>query len=280
MSELVSVRPVTLVSELPVLPPELSVHFHAHLPHLVACALRAAQPVFIATLEKGRVVGLGIADREAAVGSIFAPNPDACERLRVALGTTEFFTEHRHEVLPSVEATAKLAGRTERPRAYNVLETYDVFEVRAPSSPSYDSGVVTRMTEADLSEVATLWREVHGVGGQAWLTAALAEGELGFVARVDGKVVGHALASVVGEEGRLHGNTVSDAHRGKGIGRELTRARVAACVALGATRLIAEVATWNVASAEVLQSLGFAKVGTLWIESAASARTERKVVRR
>jgi len=278
--EVLSTRPVLTLAELPPIAPEDAPLFHLFLPHLVDQALRANHPVYVAQLSRGRVVGLGIADREAQLGSNFPKHPDACEMPRRAVGGTEFLTEHRHEVLPSVVRTAREAGRSDNPPAYNVFETYDVLTLTSPTALSYDTALVSRMTEADLPEIAALSAVVYGVRGEQWLAAALATEELGFVARIDGKLVGYAFAALVAGRGRLHGNTVSPDHRGKGIGRELARARVATCAALGATDLLTEVATWNVASLEVMRSVGFEKTGSMWIESASAARVERKVLRR
>ncbi|GAB4215337.1 MAG: hypothetical protein OHK0013_40810 [Sandaracinaceae bacterium] len=262
------------------LAPEDSPHLASFHRHLVEQALRAGEPVLEATLEDGRVVGLGIGDREGRIGSIFAREPDACELLRQALDVTEFFTETRHEHLPSVLASARAIGRTETPKAYNVYETYEVLALADPTAHPYDTGVVRRMTEQDLADVAALSQAVHGVRGERWLAAALATGELGFVARRGGVLLGYAFATVVGMDGRLHGNTVHPDHRGQGIGKELTRARLSACAALAVSRVITEVATHNLASLEVVRSLGFQSVGQLWVESAASARGERRLLRR
>jgi L-amino acid N-acyltransferase YncA len=248
--------------------------------HLVEQALRAGEPVFEASLANGRVVGLGIGDREGRTGSIFAREADACELLRRALDVTELFTETRHEHLPSVGSAALAAGRTETPKAYNVYETYVVLALSAPSAVPYDAKLVRRMTEQDLADVAALSQKVHGVRGERWLAAALGTGELGFVARRGGELVGYAFATVVGAEGRLHGNTVHPDHRGQGIGKELTRARLTACAALGASRIVTEIATHNVASLEVARSLGFQSVGQMWVESAAAVRVERPLLRR
>ena len=172
------------------------------------------------------------------------------------------------------------ARSAKAPEAYNVLETYEILECALTSAPAYDASVVGRMTPADLPEVGRLSQEVYGLAGTAWMTAALALGDVGYVARVDGKIVGYGFASVCGAVGRLYGNTVSPAHRGKGLGRELVRARLSACSGLGAERVITEVATWNVGSLEIVRAEGFATVGSLWVESSLAIRPERKVVRR
>ena len=247
--------------------------------YFAQCAMRAGDPVFVARLGDGTPVGVGLTDREAMIGSIFAKDGDVCEQLRRALDVSEFFTETRHETIPTVVAAAGAAVQ-QPPKAYNVFETYEVLELSSPQQVSYDSSLVTRMTEADLPEVAALSATVYGVRGERWLAAALAAGDMGFSARVDGKLVGYALATVLGDRARFHTNTVDPAFRGRGIGKELARARLCACAALGATRVVTEVATWNVASLEVVRPLGFVPIGQMWVESAASTRVERTLVRR
>jgi L-amino acid N-acyltransferase YncA len=276
-----SVRLIHRIEELPPIAPEDSPRFAPFLRHFVEHALLAREAVAVCELaDDKRCVGLGIADREGRISSIFARDGDACELLRARLGWTEIFTEHRHEVIPSVLAAAQAARSAKVPHAYNVLETYEILEHAAPSAQAYDTTVVARMTSADLADVSKLSEEVYGIAGAAWLAAALEAGDVGYVARVDGALAGYGLASVCGGVGRLYGNTVSSAHRGKGLGRELVRARVSGCVALGASRILTEVATWNVGSLEILRAQGFATSGTMWVESSLAIRPERKVVRR
>lgn len=274
------VRPIATRANLSPIPSDESPHFAAFLGHFVDHALRAGEKVAVVDLDDGRCVGLGIGDAEGRVASIFARNGDACELLRAHLGPSELFSEHRHETIPSVQQAAIRAAAPTLPLAYNVVETFEILELAPTEAPAYDASVVSRMTEADLPAVAALSQEVHGVRGERWLSSALSVGDLGFVAKIDGVVVGYAFASVVGDRARLYGNTVGTAHRSKGLGRELARARVAAVFAIGASRVVTEVATWNVASLEVVRSLGFAKVGTMWVETASALRVERKLVRR
>lgn len=276
----VTVRAIERLEALPPIAAAESLHFSAFLRHFVEHALAAGERVACAVLADGRCVGLAIDDREGRACSMFAQQGDACELLRAHFGVTEFFTEHRHESLPSVTEAAKRMGRPAGPLAYNVLETYEVLTLSAPEALAYDTTVVSRMTAADLPALAALSQEVHGVRAERWLAAGLETGDLGFVARVEGVIVGYAFVTVSGTDARLYGNTVAAAHRGRGLGRELARARLTACSALGVRRVVTEVATWNVASLEVVRAVGFAASGTMWVETSLPIRSERKVVRR
>src|SRR5690606_19936603 len=100
----------------------LSPLFDPFVPHLVAVARATKQPVAIATGASGAVLGVGIGDRQAAVGTIFAKDSDVCEALRLAIGESEFFSELRHPALASV---TKL-GLSAPPEAYNVYETFEL----------------------------------------------------------------------------------------------------------------------------------------------------------
>ncbi len=274
------VRALARPQDLPFVPPELSPHLAPFLAHFVEVALAAGERVVVCELSNGRCVGVGIGDREGRVASIFAQDGDACELVRKELGFTEFFTEHRHLTIPSVDRAALEAAVTTAPHAYNELETYEILELSPARILPYDSSIVAPMTSEDLVAVEQLSKTVHGVAGHAWLSAALAAGDVGYVARLDGAIVGFGFSSVAGDVGRIYGNTVSPAHRGRGIGKELARARVAAAVGLGASRVLAEVATWNVGSLEVLKGLGFESRGKMWVETALATPRADRVVRR
>ena len=89
------------------------------------------------------------------------------------------------------------------------------------------------------------------------------------------------MASLVGEEARLHSLTVHPDARGKGLGTALMRARLRGLFELGATRVITEVATWNGAAAEIARAHGFQKIGSMYVESARPTRDgDRRFVRR
>ncbi len=255
----------------------LTPNFAPYLKHLVETAKRTGDAVLIAKpLGSQTIVGLGFVDRETKLGTIFTDNGDACEELRRALDVEDFFSEV-HQVLPSVQAISATKA------AYNILETYDVLTRTTTDVPTFDPDVVTRMKPEDREAVLALSVHVHGVRGQAWFDASLAAGDLCFVARIDGQVVGFAMLTLAGEHARLHTNTVHHDFRGRGLGKELARARIHAAQALGATKLLTEVATWNVASLEVVRALGFQqkeKRGVMYVLTSRDTRIEKKALRR
>jgi len=244
-----------------------TIYFGAFLPHFLAVARRTSNRVWIARTG-GSVVGCAIEDRVAGVPTIFAPVSDVCEALRMAMHSSDFFSELRHGNLESVMAATQRTG-TKLPAAtaYNVLETYEVLERTDGEEPVYDAQVVTRLEEPDHGAAAELLTRVLGVRCGDYLSASLAEGDLAYVARVDGVVVGVGLATVAGIDGRLHTLAVDPSHRNRGLGRELVRARVRAMMALGAKRIVTEIAARNSASLENVRREGFTTIGSMYIET-------------
>lgn len=255
----------------------LSPLFDPFLPHLVRVARATKQPVAYAATGSGGVLGLAIADRDAAVGTIFATDSDVCEALRLAIDQSEFFSELRHPALASVTKR----GLSAPPEAYNVYETYELMTLTArPDDLGYDTEVISGMKEPHREQVVALLEAVYGVPCAAWLAASLEAGDVGWVAEEGGRVVGVAMATLVGDRARLHTLTVHPDHRNRGLGTALYRARLRALFDLGAAHVLTECATWNVAALELARAHGFQKAGVMYVESARSQRDPRKFVRR
>jgi RimJ/RimL family protein N-acetyltransferase len=66
---------------------------------------------------------------------------------------------------------------------------------------------------------------------------------------------------VVGSVARLHTLTVVESDRARGLGTELTHARLAALATLGVDRVIVEISKQNVASLRIATQAGFAPIG-------------------
>ncbi len=266
---------------IPAFPADTSISFGAFLPHFVRIARATSNDVWLAEVD-GTIVGLALDDASTGVASIFAREPDVCETLRRAVGKQDFFSEVRHGNLPSViEATATTGDKLPAAAAYNVLETYDVLSLEKPGSPAYDTAVITRLEAAEVAASDLLTR-VLGAPSEAYLKAAMAAGDLAYVARSSGSIVGVGLATVVGTQGRMHTLAVDPAHRNKGLGRELVRARVRAMAALGAERIVTEISAQNSASLEIARGEGFATVATMYLETArdAAPASARSTVRK
>jgi len=247
-----------------------SVHFSPLLHDFARRALLARDRVVVAT-GTGALVGLATLSRDAKVGQVFAQDTTLAEAMRGLLGAQDFFSEFRHSVPEKVQRqTAAMGLSLASGDAYNLMDEYHVLRLDAISAAPYDTTLVRRMKVEDLPAAAELAHAVYRVDSRTWLGAQLEAGDLGFVARVDGLLVGFAFASLVGDLGRLHTVTVSPTHRGRGIGRELVRARLNALHLLGARRALVEIGAWNLASLHLAVSHGFSKVGTLWVETTRS----------
>ncbi len=268
---------VTKPEELPANVTGSSELFTPLLPHLVRQTLQAGLPVYVAsTSEQGAGIALGAPAGEAA--TIFARDTAACEALRQAIDSAHFFSEVRHEHSFAARAAASqhtvaLTGS----HAYNVLETHEVLVLRpVPSDTSYDRQLVRRAKAADLPAVTALMDAVYGGSSKAWLEAAHATGDVILVATEGDAVVGCAMVAVVGSAARFHGLSVAKSHRGKGIGKELNRARARIASDLGAEYAVVEIAAWNVASLEIARAVGFTKAGAMYVQTTNETKSDRK----
>lgn len=120
-------------------------------------------------------------------------------------------------------------------------------------------------TPADTAAVAALEQENLGV--DAWSEGLVADGIAGglptisyLVAEHDGVVVGHAVASVVGDIAELQRIAVDPAHRRTGLASELVEAVVAHARAGGADRLLLEVREDNAGALAFYVARGFVEV--------------------
>lgn len=271
-----------------VIPPEvatLSPFFGETIQHLVRQAQRFGS-VFVARNGQG-IEGLALPAPAGEAATIFARDTACCEALRQKIGATHFFSEVRHEHAFAARAAAgqhnvTLTGN----HAYNVLETHELLKLEpVPADVAYDRRVVRRATEADQPAIIQVADAVYGGSNTAWIEAAAKHGDVILVA-VDASaaagepIVGFAIVSVVGATARFSGLTVAPGHRGKGLAKELNRARVRIASDLGAERAIVEVAAWNTASLEIARAAGFTKVGSMYVETAASTDTGQKFRRR
>jgi ribosomal-protein-alanine N-acetyltransferase len=81
------------------------------------------------------------------------------------------------------------------------------------------------------------------------------------VAEVDGTVVGHAVASVAGDDAELQRIAVDPAYRRRGLATDLLAAVEAHSADGGATRLLLEVREDNTTATAFYEAQGFEEVG-------------------
>lgn len=81
------------------------------------------------------------------------------------------------------------------------------------------------------------------------------------VAEADGVVVGHAVASLAGDDAELQRIAVDPAYRRRGLATDLLAAVEARSAADGATRLLLEVREDNTTATAFYEAQGFEEVG-------------------
>jgi L-amino acid N-acyltransferase YncA len=105
-------------------------------------------------------------------------------------------------------------------------------------------------------------------------------GDICVVATVNGKAAGFAFATVVDDAARFHTLTVAPDMRGKGLAKELMRARLHFAKSLGVRSIILEIADWNLPSLSVSTSFGFRNIGNMYVETTRIRRMKKNIVRR
>ena len=120
-------------------------------------------------------------------------------------------------------------------------------------------------TTAAAPAIAALERD--NLGPDAWSQALVADGVAGdlptvsyVVVEVDGAVVGHAVASVVGDIAELQRIAVDPAHRRTGLATALLDAVVGTAREGGADRLLLEVREDNASALAFYAAHGFVEV--------------------
>ena len=270
---------------LPVLENSATDQFGPFLEHWVEKELLSRDRVAIAREPHGnRLLGIAYYNKEGRIGTVLCKDTELNEYLRQFVGCKDFFSETSHVITPPGWAKrdrslmSKL-GKIQN-AAYNVFETHNVYRLEPVPEVAFDAGLVRPMTEADLREVAALAKRVYRAPAKKWIRACLRSGDLCYVAVADGRIVGFGIACLVGTHGRLHTLGVDPAYRGRGIAKQLHRARLEAMRRMGATDVIDEIADWNLASIRISTLSGFRPVGKVYVETVRRRRIKKNIVRR
>ncbi len=119
---------------------------------------------------------------------------------------------------------------------------------------------------ADVDAVVVL--EQTCLGDDAWSRGLVEQGIAAalptvsyLVAELDGRVVGHAVASAAGDDAELQRIAVDPAYRRRGLASELLTAVEEQAATDGAVRLLLEVREDNATAAAFYQAQGFEEVG-------------------
>jgi GNAT superfamily N-acetyltransferase len=259
-------------------------YFGPFLEHWAEKALLAKDRVSVATSKVYGLVGFGLYNKEAKIGTILCKNTQMTETLRSFAGSKDFFTESRHIVKPDKwmmkDSSLMAQMRKTKNEAYNIFETHTVYELTEMKPITYDTNLVRPMTARDLRGVASLASKIYRSKAKRWIKACYSSGDLSYVATLNGTIVGFGFACVSGEYGRLHTLGVAKEHRGKGIGKELHLARLNAMQLMGVTKVIDEIADWNLASIRISTLSGFKPIGKMYVETVRTKRIKKNIVRR
>lgn len=136
--------------------------------------------------------------------------------------------------------------------------------VTSESRCHYDLSTVRRATSGDLPALVAIEQESFI---DAWTAETIADSiteprTIVLVATVDEIVRGYGVAWTLGDEGDIMHLAVAPAWRRHGLGRALLQALLAACVQVGAQRVLLEVRAGNEAAHRLYEQLGFMAVGT------------------
>lgn len=128
------------------------------------------------------------------------------------------------------------------------------------------TAVIRPTVAADLAAVVAA--EAASFPADSWSENLLAQGVAGELPTVQywlledaGRVLGHAVVSVAGEDAELQRIAVAPQARRQGLGRRLLDGCIADAAARGATRLLLEVREDNVAGLALYQEAGFEEIG-------------------
>ncbi len=248
---------------------ETTTFFEPFIEDMVMKALDARDRVAIAS-NTGKVIGVAIYHKDAKVGTVFAKSSSVTEYLRKYVGAKDFFSETKH--------TTGKDGKGNN--IYNIYETHKIFMKEVEKPEQFDRNLIRQMNSKDITEICRISKKVYKLKGKRWFTTLLAHGEVGIVALVDERIVGFAFATIVDEHARLHSLTVDPGYRGRGIGKELLRARLNMVFHLGANDAILEIADWNLPSIRISNTFGFAQKGKMFVETIKTKRVKRNIIRR
>jgi GNAT superfamily N-acetyltransferase len=280
----VRVKRIWKAKQFPRLQNNATDHFQAFMIHWVEKALVSKDRVAVAIDSQWGIVGVAFYVKEGKIGTILCKHTELTEVLRGFIGCKDFFTEMQHSIAvtgdmqsdPYIMAQINKFGT----QAFNVFETYNVYKLPEIRPTSYDADLVRPMTEQDILPVAELAQKVYRCKAKRWIRGNIASGDMGVVAVVDGKIVGFGFACMCGQYGRLHTLGVDPAYRGRGIAKELHRARLEAMRLMGVTSVIDEIADWNLPSIRISSLSGFQPIGKMYVETTRKKRIKKDIVRR
>ena len=276
-AKLLTIKRIWHVKKLPSSFSTVSHFFGPFMENMIKKAILAKDRVAYAyehnTNEGNECIGIAIYHRDAKIGTIFAEDIDANEYLRRYIKAKDFFSEFRHKTRIPV---AQDSNRD----LYNIYETHKILFNDTLIAQSYDHNLIRLMTARDIPELCEISKKIYKIKGKRWYKTLLKQGDIGVVAVVGNTIAGFGFATVCGDHARFHTLTVHPDYRGRGIGKELMRARLAMMYNLGITDVMVEIADWNLPSLRIATRFGFILKGEMYVETIRKKRVKRNIIRR
>jgi RimJ/RimL family protein N-acetyltransferase len=259
-----------------------TMYFQPFLEHWARKSLLVKDRVVIAVTDHLGMVGFAIYNREAKIGTILCRNAEMTEMMRRYMGCKDFFTEEKHTMKASKLASfhSMISSRNKEKDVYNIFETHTVYKLYPLPVVNFDTDLVRPMKKDDLKEVSILAKKIYRTRSKNWIRSSFEAGDIGFVAEMDGRIVGFCFAEICGEWGRIHTLSVHKEYRGRGIAKELFNARLEAMRQMGVVAVVDEIADWNLASIRIATVAGFKPVGKMYVETARNRRIKKDIIRR
>lgn len=220
----------------------LTLYFEPFMERFVNRAVATKSKIAVAR-QDGKLRAIILRERKTRFGSYFGPQELA---------------------VPMVKYLRVIYFHSEHPDGGEILERYKVLQLSPIPDRDYDTEAARPLNISDWGAVTRIWRKVYGEDDE-FLTTAREDGDMCIVGVDEGALAGFGLCSVTGDVGRMHSLTVSPERRNRGIGRQISLARLQAMRTLGVSRVIMEVDIGNIPSLRIAAALGFSEIGETYI---------------
>ena len=224
---------------------DLSPWFNPFLRSFAQETVRCGGEVRTVRDDRGVVEGLSVWDPIERVATVFTRSRAIAERVVRERGSYGVFCDFSFE---------------------DVAEPYDIFSIHLGHEELVHRfrHSIRSYGPTDRADVVGLMREVYGLVNERWFDGLPSRNEVGFVAEINGRVIGVAWVARAGDAARLHSLTVRPPCRRMGIGSDLLAARLLWSRRVGARTVVSEIARLNVPSRTLAERSGMQRDGEIF----------------